>query len=532
MIGYSLGIECSTQSAKTVVLDLSSREIIHIDSINYDTAFPEYETEGGVLPSSSPDIRHTSPLMILETLDLSFEKLRKSGIDLSRIKAMKVDGMQHCSVYTNALFGDQLNVLDSGTSLKEQLSNCFSRRTSPIWEDRSTKEQAESLNRALENKGGVINLTGNKAELRFPAAQILKWAMQNPKKYENTTNIFLLSAFITSLLCGKITPVDTGDGWGTNLNNLDINNPGWSSDVTSVIDNTLPKNNISSVILSKIGKIDHYDAVAGTISSYFVQKYGVNEETVILTGTGDNPATLLGCGGKAVISLGSSYTVNGIMKKIQPSPDKEYNVFGYTKGTAMALSVITNGGKVHEYFYKTYLHSAGADRIDWDLYIKTAGSPLLTENENILLPYLINESVPVRKAGVIRDGFDNNDSQKNIRALILSQVLSLRAHAKHLGEIDALCIVGGGAGNELMMQWIADVFNAKTYQIDHFASAAPLGCAISGAVAALQISYSEAVQDFVKIDKDSIHNPIPVNRERMSNLIQKYIDLEKRGDFA
>ena len=528
MTGYTLGIEFSTQSAKTVVLDLAGANIIHIDSINYDTAFPSYATEGGVLPSRSTDIRHTSPLMILEALDLSFDKLSKAGIDLAKVKVVKTDGMQHCSVYTNAQFVAKLKSLDAGTDLKTQLRGCFSRQTSPIWEDRSTGEQARFLTTALKNRGSIVNLTGNRAELRFPAAQILKWAMQDSKEYENTKNIFLLSAFVTSLLCGKTAPVDTGDGWGTNLNNLDIDNPGWSPIVIDLIDNTLRKNSIPSDLADKIGKIDHYDAVAGTISSYFSNKYGIHKEAVVLTGTGDNPATLLGCGGKAVISLGSSYTVNGIMKKILPSADEEYNVFGYTRGKGTSLSVITNGGKVHEHFYKTYLHSSDTATIDWHHYVQTAGSAVVTERENILLPYLIDESVPVKKAGLIRDGFDANDPQKNIRALILSQVLSLKVHAKHLGDIDELCIVGGGGDNELMMQWIADAFDARTYKIDNFSSAATLGCAISGAVASLGISYSEAAQRFVKKDLTSVHTPIPGNRTKMVDLLKRYMELEKR----
>ncbi len=62
----------------------------------------------------------------------------------------------------------------------------------------------------------------------------------------------------------------------------------------------------------------HYDTVLGPIAPYFVRRYGMNPGAVVLAGTGDNPATLLGCGGQAVVSLGSSYTVNGQMKRDRP----------------------------------------------------------------------------------------------------------------------------------------------------------------------------------------------------------------------
>ena len=123
------------------------------------------------------------------------------------------------------------NAVQASRNLVEQISPCISRSVSPIWEDRSTGKEAEYLTEALKDEGGILNITGNRAELRFPASQILKWAKENPEEYENTSNIFVLSAFITSVLSGKISAVDTGDGWGANLNNLDIDNPGWSDKI-------------------------------------------------------------------------------------------------------------------------------------------------------------------------------------------------------------------------------------------------------------------------------------------------------------
>ena len=88
---YSLGIEFSTQSVKLVILDLTDNRICFSDSFNYDVAFPEYNTEGGVLPSKSEEIRRTSPFMLIEAVDLAFKKLAESGIEIHRIKAVKAD---------------------------------------------------------------------------------------------------------------------------------------------------------------------------------------------------------------------------------------------------------------------------------------------------------------------------------------------------------------------------------------------------------------------------------------------------------
>jgi xylulokinase len=502
--------------------------MVFSDTFEYDTVFPEYETIGGILPSALPEERHTSPLMLLEAMDHCFKRL-SGNMDLSRAGVIKVDAMQHCSVYVKSGFQDSLRALNHGYSLVNQLAGCFSRSTCPTWEDRSTADEAGYLANALEQMGGVSRLTGNRAELRFPAAQILRWARMKPAEYDQTDRVFLLSAFMTSILAGKDVPVDTGDGWGTNLNTLDINNPGWHPHVVDIIDARIAASGTATPLLKKLGGMNHYDAPAGRISSYFVEKYGMNSKTEVLTGTGDNPATLLGCGGGITVSLGSSYTLNGVMQNIEPSSMDEYNIFGYTRGQAMALSVITNGAKVHDNFMRTYLQvpenkKAGAG--DWALYTSHVGDQVLKADEPLLLPYLMDESVPLKKKGIHRDRLHHDDAEGNIRALHLSQVISMKCHSSHLGVVDQICIVGGGARNQLMRQWIADAFNAVTYSITHADLAAPMGCAVSGAAHVLKLSYEEAIQRFVKKDETTICRPEKQNNAIINQLQHRYLLLE------
>jgi xylulokinase len=506
---------------------------VHTDSLDYDTAFPSYGTQGGVLQSNDPVMRHTSPFMLLEALDLVFGRLQKSGVDLGSIGAVKIDAMQHCTVYADVSFGEQVSSLDAAQDLLPQLAPSITRRTSPIWEDRSPVKEAECLTKELEKHGSILVLTGNRAELRFPASQILRWATGSPDEYARTAHVFLLSAFLTSILAGKVAPVDTGDGWGTNLNTLDIRQPGWSDAVLKVADAYVGNRQAGTSLRSKLGQMVHYDAVLGPVAPYFVRRYGVNPRAVVLAGTGDNPATLLGCGGQAVVSLGSSYTVNGQMRKIVPSASGEYNVFGYTPGSAMALTVFTNGAKVHEFFLDKYIPKEGLESESddrWEAYVSAAGEAVLREDEPLMLPYLRDESVPLRAAGIVRGGFDDQDARVNIRSLHISQVLSLKLHSGHLGRTDAICVVGGAARNRFLRQLIADVFDSNAYKIRHAAFAAGLGCAIGGARAILNISYEEAASRFVQIDGASAAHPVEANRGPVRKLLQRYEALENGAD--
>lgn len=527
---FTLGLDFGTQSIKTVVLDVHDAEVIYTDSFEYDSVFPVYGTQGGVLPDKNLEIRHTSPFMIIEALDMAFARLRASSVELGYIEGVKIDAMQHCTVYADASFGKQVRALDPDQDLLPQLQPSITRKTSPIWEDRSTVNEAAYLTYALKEHGSIHTLTGNRAELRFPAAQILKWAKQSPSEYSQTAHIFLLSAFLTSILAGKVAPVDTGDGWGTNLNNTDIHNPGWSDIVLSAANAYLRSLGVETSLWRKIGEMVHHDTVPGSINPYFAKRYGIHPEAIVLAGTGDNPATLLGCGSHTVISLGTSYTVNGVMKDITPSSIGEYNVFGYIPGSAMALTVFTNGAKVHEVFLEKYVKrrrsNKGVEK-EWEAYVSAAGAAILSDNEKLMLPYLMDESVPVRPRGIVREGFDEQDADANIRALHISQVLSLGLHSRHLSHLDEICVVGGGAGNRFLRQLIADVFDAETYTIKHASFAACLGCAISGAKVLLHIPYEEAANKYVRADKASQVEPLRQNQSAIQILLHRYEELEK-----
>jgi xylulokinase len=521
----SLGIELSTQSAKAVLLDIESGAVVHTVSFNYDSKFPGYGTSGGVLPSKEPAVRHTSPRMLMEALDALFAGLARDGVDAGRIRAIKADGMQHCTVYCGSGLSKALAGLGTGRSLNEQLGPHITRKTSPIWEDRSTEREAEALERLLRKKGGAARLTGNRVELRFPGAQVMKWAAENPVEYGETAHIFILSAFVTSVLAGKSAPVDTGDGWGSNLNSLDVRKPGWSAEAVKAAEIYLKKAGVRGSLREKLGRMCHYDAVVGNVSGYFARKYGVSREAIVLAGTGDNPATLLGAGGESVVSLGSSYTVNGVMGRIIPSESGEYNVFGYAGKTAVALSCFTNGGKVHDEFLRKYAGSTGGK---WEKYDRLAGGSSLSPDEPLMLAYLMDESLPRRRAGMVRDGFGPADAVTNIRALMIAQALSLKLHSAHLKAPGRMCIVGGGSASAVLRQFITDAFGVPTFSIEHSDSAAPLGCAISGARVLRKVSYARAAGDYVKARKGSTLSPIAENKAVIRKLLRRYEELEKK----
>jgi xylulokinase len=531
----TIGLELSTQSAKIVVLD-SEDGVIYKNTINYDERFPHYGTIGGVLPSDTGE-RHTSPLMLVEAIEECFKQMQEDKVNLNAVDAIKLDGMQHCTVYTSSELEVALEIIPSPSSNKGladifSLLNVFTRKTSPIWEDRTTQGEVEELTQILEPFGGVVELTGNRAEHRFPAAQIMKWIIQDTRAYRMTSHIQLLSAFGTSILAGKIVPVDTGDGWGTNLNTLDINSPSYDPKIAKAIENHLKLSGEEDFLLDSLkkllGEMTPYDTPVGNISGYLSEKYGVNPKAVILAGTGDNPATLLGCGGGLVLSLGSSYTLNGIQAKVSPSTGED-NVFGYIPGKSMSLICFTNGGKLHEEFLKRYILQ-GQEREptaeDWAQYKEVASQGGF--GKHLMLPYLLAESVPVAPAGIIRDGsFDENDPAMNIAALYFSQLAALRVHLGPIQIPGEICMVAGGGKDHVMRKLAADIFGATTFTIEDAGYAAPLGCAIAAMREVLKLPYDEVTSRFVQRIPESITIPDMMNNSRLLPSVERYKAFEK-----
>ena len=87
-----LGLDASTQSMSAVVIDLDTRKVIYEKSLNFDRALPGYKTQNGVLRHRNPLVRHSSPLLWADALDLIFATMKKDGVALKKILAVSGSG--------------------------------------------------------------------------------------------------------------------------------------------------------------------------------------------------------------------------------------------------------------------------------------------------------------------------------------------------------------------------------------------------------------------------------------------------------
>lgn len=475
---YFLGFDSSTQSLKAEIIDTGLGQVVASASVNFGTDLPQYESPNGFLPSDSPLVCHSSPLMWLDALDLVCQRLKDEGAPLAKIQAISGSGQQHGSVYLTSDFPQVLSRLSEERSLAEQLAPVLSRRTSPIWMDRSTSEECAEMTAQFGDSLQAI--TGSPAIERFTGAQIRRFAKSEPENYRRTSFIHLVSSFMCSVISGKSAPIDYGDGAGMNL--LDLRTLAWNPAIASFL---------APDLLSRLPEVIPGATCLGTISPYFSRKYGFNPQAISVVWSGDNPCSLVGTAtaapGCAGISLGTSDTLFAGMREYRLDPGKCGHVMGNPAGGFMSLICFSNGSLARE--------KVRTDcQADWKFFDVDACQ--LTPPGNLgrlMLPYFAPESTPLRLTPGVKWNFSPEDAapEVRIRAILESQALSVRLHTLWLGEkTTSIRLTGGAAKSPSIRQIYADVFQAPV-EIIAIPNAAPLGAALLAAHGAAKIPFDE-----------------------------------------
>jgi len=496
-----LGLDSSTQSLSAVAIDYSKRQIVLDAAVNFEQDLPQFGCRDGVLPSDDPKVAHSDPLMWLAALDLLFSRLQSSGFALGSVAAIAGSGQQHGSVYLNAEATRILSSLDPGRPLAEQLEPGLARRTSPIWMDSSTRRQCDEIEAALGGPDAVAELTGSRCFERFTGPQIRKFWQEDPAGYERTERIHLVSSFMASVLAGRHAPIDHGDGAGMNL--MDIRSRRWSP---QALEATAP------ALADKLPELAPSDTVVGTISDYFVRKFGFSPRTQVVAWSGDNPCSLIGVGlisaGKVCISLGTSDTYFGFMPELHISKEGEGHVFGSPTGHYMSLICFLNGSLTREDVKDRY-------GLSWEQFSELLRSTKPGNDGRVMLPYFRPEITPnVLEPRVYRYGLDESDAAGNVRAVVEAQMASMAIHSQWMGvKTRTIYATGGASANREILQVMANVHDAEVYQFPVSKSAA-LGAALRAAHASLKAagsepSWEEVVSGFAEPIRESKVEPDP-----------------------
>ena len=507
-MAYTLGIDGSTQSMSAIVIDLSNNQIVCEHAINFGDRLPQYDSPNGFFEGDSSNEVYSNPLMWLDAIDLLFEEL-KDLCDISKIQAVSGAGQQHGSVYLNSNWIKVISKLDPCKSLSEQIKPCLSRLISPIWMDTSTNMECQEIAQSLGGNEIICKKSGSIAIERFTGPQIRRFYKTSLEAYPNTTRIHLVSSFIGSILSGRDSPIDTGDGAGMNLMNLENNT--WDPDLVHA---TAPN------LLDKLPEIAAGNTIIGKIADYFIKKYGFSETTSIIIFTGDNPSSLVGTAAstpsKTVISLGTSDTFFAAMPNTVSDPNGYGHVFGNPSGGSMSLQCFLNGSLAREFLKNKYEYS-------WDQFTKALNETPPGANGNHMLPFFSPEISPLYEGnGPILKGNPNFENWRSpklaIRSCIEGQFVNMKIHTEWMKMIpETIYVTGGASKNIAIIQILSDIFQSKVERLEVSGSVA-LGGAIRAAQHGLNCLLVELEETFCRKTKEVI-KPNISNRETYERAI-------------
>lgn len=372
--------------------------------------------------NADPTVREADPLMWLRGADRVMSDLVAQDIPVESVP-LGGSAQQHGTVYSAA-------------------DGSLTRRFSPIWMDTSARREAEELERHFGDE--MLRRTGSTAQARFAAAQILKFSREAPEAFRATTRIDLVSSYVCRHLTGR-DEIDFSDAAGMNLLNLETGD--WDRDICDYISKDL------------VGKLPRVSR-----SSAF---------------TGDNPATLVGCGadrpGCAVISLGTSDVFMATATDGARPADGCGHVFGNPSGGLMALVCVKNGSLARDRVRREL-------GVDWTFFDETAWRGPKPGDEvgrrNRAFPYFEDEITPPHPATGIKANFDwaSAASDVKVRAIVEGQIANLYEQTRWVGDFGRIVLAGGAARSVGIRRTVERIFGAETIVADA-TDAAALGAA-------------------------------------------------------
>jgi xylulokinase len=503
-----LGLDSSTQSLTAILIEVEGgrRRVVFDSSLQFDTALPRYGTRHGVLPHDDPSVAWSSPAMWADALDVMLGRVAASGLDLSRLAAISGSAQQHGSVYVAA-----------GATDRPPFT--LSRAVAPIWMDRSTTVECEEIAAAVGGDTVLAAHTGSRAFERFTGPQIRKFYKTDPRAYDATERIHLVSSYLASLLVGAHAPVDPGDGSGMNL--MELATSRWWP---PAVDATAPG------LAAKLPPIVPSSAVVGTLSTYWQQRHRL-PACAIAAWSGDNPCSLVGTGlvreGIVAISLGTSDTIFGLMRQPRVSASGEGHVFGSPTGDYMGITVFRNGSLARERVRDDF-------GLTWDAFSRALEATPPGNGGRMLLPWFEPEITPaVAAGGVRRFDLDPSDAAGNVRAIVEAQMMAMALHSRWMGvDVTTIHATGGASANRAILQVTADVFGADVYQFD-VGNSACLGAALRAfhahrAASGASMGWEDVVRGLAEPVQSTLVRANPSSHATYLKMIEQYADFEAR----
>jgi xylulokinase len=467
---YVLAISWSTQAVSLMIFDPLSGPVAYVDVpfkdlSAYNMPMGYHELDNGMV--------YTSPNLFLEALDRGLSEIVNTvgESEIARIAFVTGNVQQHGVAFLRPEFQRTVAKLDSSKALHHQLDAAISFQQWPIWKSAHTDAQCQLISDALGGAEEVAKRTGSVATRRFSLPLWLEFAMNQPEAYADTGELTQFSGFATALFASGSGPLELGNGLGSNA----ITHHGvWCDEVFQSLSRVVPD------MRDKLPAVTHSLAIAGKISSYFVERFGFSPSTQVLPFTGDNPESALGTGlysptqAQAAYSFGTSLTKFRVVdSSITHVTTGQGHIFGSVTGGNLMLVCHANGMGLADALRQELKFSWQQMR---DLLGRTAAG-----NDGVwglILPE--RECTPPTSRAIQLTTDDqrfSTDPAVRYRTLCESQACLIALSAELPGNPSEVIATGGASGDRAFLQIVADV-TQKRIRASEAEDTATLGSAL------------------------------------------------------
>ncbi len=478
-----LGIDCGTQSTKTIALDWETGSILASAHQTY-----------GFLPGLPAGAMEQDPVEWISAADATVRSvIEKLGARKSGIRGIGVSGQQHGLV-----------PLDSGGNVV---------RAAKLWCDTSTVSQCAEITQHFGGTGEIINRIGNAMLPGYTAPKIL-WLRQNePGNWKRTATVQLPHDYLNFWLTGH-SCMEYGDASGTAL--LDISTREWAADVVDFI---------APDLAEKLPPLQASSKPAGTLKPSLAADWGLPADVLVSSGGGDNMMGAIGTGnisdGVVTASLGTSGTLFAFSGS--PVADRKGEVAGFCDSTDHWLPLVCTMNLTLITEHVRNMFSWNFSALDEALSSVNPGADGL-----LMLPYLTGERTPnlPHGTGVLHGMTIANFTPTHLaRAATEAVTLGLGYGLMRFRELGVkpleIRLTGGGSNSKAWRGICADVFGVPVVCLQS-GEGAGLGAAIqAGWTFEGSNNLAGICSRIIALDESSRVEPDSKNTGRYAELLEK-----------
>jgi len=445
MNNYILAIDIGTTSTKVVAFDYAG-QLLQKFSNSYPILSPQ------------PNFKEQNPKEI-------YEALLEAGIQV----------IEQCGHPKAIVFSSAMHSLIAMDENNEPLTNSI------IWADGRSQGYADQLVKTDLGKR-LYQKTGTPIHPMSPLCKIAWLRDHRSDIFEQTAKFISIKEYVFLKWFGRYV-VDQSIASATGL--FDIEKRVWCEEGLEYCG--IKKEQLSEVLPTS--------AIVNHWKSSITKQLNISDKTPVVIGASDGCLANLGAGvkelGKAVLSVGTSAAIR--MTHRHPIPNVKTQLFNYILDVEHYIigGASNNGGAVYAWLKKIVEKGVSADEI-----------PIGAERL-LFLPYLLGERAPIwnTNARAAFIGLSNQHTEAHLlRATLEGIIFNVYQIAQALEqatvEIKEIYASGGFTQNELAMQILSDVFNAKVMLQEHEEGTA-LGAAIL-AMQALNIEYEVSKEEVGK----------------------------------